>query len=263
MNRMQQTNCLIALLATLIFFATPVLAHDLWITIDNYQADQNKAVTGTVFSSHYFPAPASDATPPERMDRFFFISPEGQQTNAVNSGKGIYRSNAPLKKTGTYVAVALPLNTFFTKTPEGYQRGKSRKDVKNPIVCSYSQKFAKAVFSVGKPGGDAYSKPMGHAMEIIPLKDPSSIETGDVLPVKVLMEGKPLRTFVYGTYAGFAENRDTFAYTTRANKEGIAEIKMIHDGVWVLIVKAEDNYPDANECDKQRWAASLTFEVKK
>jgi uncharacterized GH25 family protein len=230
--------------------------------MDSYQVDQNKTAEGTVFSSHHFPAPASEVMPPERMDWCFFISPDGKQITAVNSGKGIYRSSASLQRAGTYLAIALPLNTFFTKTPEGYQRGKSRKDVKNPIRCSYSQKFAKAVFSVGKSGGDAYSKTLGHAMEIIPLKDPSLLRTGDVLPVKVLLEGKPFRTFVYGTYPGFSENRDTFAYTTRANKEGVAEIKMIHDGVWVLIVKAEENYPDATECDKQRWAASLTFEIK-
>ena len=236
-------------------------AHELWITMDNYQITQNKAADGTVYNSHHFPASASDAVSPEQMDRFFFVSPDGRQTTAVNSGKGIYRSDALLNETGTYVAVAFPINTFFTKTPEGYQRGKSRKDVKNPIACSHSQKFAKAVFSVRESGGNAYLKPMGHAMEIIPLKDPSALKAGEVLPVKVLLEGKPFQTFVFGSYAGFSESSDTFAYATRTNKDGIAEIKMIHDGAWILIVKAEENYPDLTECDKQRWAASLTFEI--
>ena len=45
------------------------------------------------------------------------------------------------------------------------------------------------------------------------------------------------------------------------DKEGVAEIKMIHNGVWVLIAKREEAYPDAAECDKQAWAASLTFEI--
>ncbi|PIE66631.1 MAG: hypothetical protein CSA23_08185 [Deltaproteobacteria bacterium] len=262
MNRTIITSFIFFLFISTSLFATPVLAHDLWIAIDSCKAGEKKAAEATVFSSHHFPAATSEVMPPERMDRCFFLCPDGRQIAAVNSSKGIYRSNSPLKKTGTYVAVALPLNTFFTKTPDGYQRGKRRNDVNNPITCSYSQKFAKAVFSVGKPSGTAYSKPLGHAMEIIPLKDPSSLKTGGVLPVKVLLEGKPLRTFVYGTYAGFSENSDTFAYTTRADKEGLAEIKMVHNGKWVLIAKVEENYPDPAECDKQRWAASLTFEVK-
>ncbi|BBO89596.1 DUF4198 domain-containing protein [Desulfosarcina ovata] len=262
MNRTQRTLFLIALFMSSILFATPVLAHDLWITMDNYQIDQNKTIKGTVFSSHHFPAPAADAISPERMERFLFVSPEGRQAVAADSGKGVYGSQTPFKKTGTYVAVALPVNGFSTKTPDGYQRGKSRQEVKDPIACSYSQKFAKAVFSVGKPGGDAYSKPLGHAMEIIPMKDPSLLKTGDVLPVKVLLEGKPARTIVFGTYARFTEAANTFAYATRTDKDGVAEVKMIHDGVWLLIVKAEDSYPDAAKCDQQRWAASLTFEVK-
>jgi uncharacterized GH25 family protein len=262
MNRTPITIFIISLFISTSLFATPVLAHDLWITMDSYEVGQNKAAEATVFSSHHFPAPASEVMPPERMDRFIFVSPDGRQATAVNSGKGIYRSNATFNEAGTYVAVALPLNTFYTKTPEGYQRGKNRKEVNNPIACSYSQKFAKAIFSVGKVSGDAYSKPLGHAMELVPLKDPLSLKTGDVLQVKVLLEGKPARTFVYGTYEGFTDAANTFAYATRTDKNGIAEIKMIHAGVWVLIVKAEEDYPDATECDTQRWAASLTFKIK-
>ena len=99
-------------------------------------------------------------------------------------------------------------------------------------------------------------------MEIIPQKDPSLVKSGEVLPVKVLLDGKPARTYVYGTYAGFSEAPNTFAYTTRTNKEGIAEIKMLHNGAWVLIVKEVQPYADATECDKQTWAASLTFEIQ-
>lgn len=94
------------------------------------------------------------------------------------------------------------------------------------------------------------------------MKDPSLLKTGDVLPVKVMLEGKPARTYVYGTYASFSEMKDTFAYTARTDKNGVAKIKMIHDGVWLLIARQEQAYPDAAECDKQRWAASLTFEIK-
>ena len=262
MNRKQTAFFTIGLVISTIIFASQSMAHDLWATMDSYQMAQNKIASATVYSSHHFPAPVADIIPPERMEQFLFVSPDGQQTVATSNGKGVYDSKAVFAKAGTYLAMALPVNGFATKTPEGYQRGKSRKDVKNPITCSHSQKFAKAVFSVGKPGGDAYSKPLGHAMEIIPLKDPSLLKTGGVLPVKVLLEGKPFRTFVYGTYVGFSENPDTFAYTTRADKDGLAEIKIVQDGVWVLIAKAEENYPDASECDKQRWAASLTFKVQ-
>ena len=239
-----------------------VEAHDLWITMDQYSLSNNTATDGTVFSSHQFPAPADDALAPERLDAVFFITPSAQRIPASAKSAGGYGATAPFKEKGTCVAVALPVNGFATKTPDGYQRGKSKKDVKNSVLCRYSQKFAKAVFSVGNAGGNAYSQTLGHAMEIIPLKDPVQLKTGDILPVKVLLEGKPARIYVFGTYAGFSELANTFAYTTRTDKKGIAEIKLIHDGVWLLIAKQEETYPNAAECDKQTWAASLTFEIK-
>ena len=159
------------------------------------------------------------------------------------------------------MAVAIPINGFATKTPEGYQRGKSKKDVTSAIQCRFSQKFAKTVFTKGETGGNVFSEPLGHAMEIIPMKDPGSLKTGDILPVKVLLEGKPVRTFIYGTYAGFAQSADTFAYTARTNKDGMAKIKIIHAGDWLLIAKQEENYPDTSECDLKSWAASLTFKI--
>jgi uncharacterized GH25 family protein len=168
----------------------------------------------------------------------------------------------PFSAPTTFRPAALPRNGFSTKTTEGYQQGKTKKDVDDAVLCRYSQKFAKAVFTVGRPGGETVSKPLGHAMEIVPLKDPATLKAGDVLPVKVIVEGKPARTFVYGTYAGFSEFSNTFAYTTRTDKEGIARIKLIHDGAWVLIAKQEEAYPDTTECDKRAWAASLTFEIR-
>lgn len=224
----------------------------------------NKDGSGTaaVFSSHHFPAPVADYLAPERADKILFITPAGKQIAAKQTKDGTFKPQALLKENGTYVAVAVPVNGFATKTPEGYQQGKSKKDVSDAIQCRFSQKYAKAVFTKGKGGGNVFSKPLGHAMEIIPLKDPSTLNTGDIMPVKVLLEGKPVSNFIYGTYAGFSETANTFAYTTRTNKEGVAEIKMIHDGAWLLIAKQEEAYPDAAECDLKSWAASLTFEIQ-
>jgi len=61
MNRTQTTIFLFVLSVSPALFYHPALAHDLWLTMDSYQVGQNKAATGTVFSSHHFPATASDA----------------------------------------------------------------------------------------------------------------------------------------------------------------------------------------------------------
>lgn len=253
---------LIVLILSSIFFCQTAWAHDLWMTVAPYVIDKTDPPSLAIFSAHRFPAGAEDYLAADRLDQVFLVTPSGAKVTASAKADGVFGSKAHLTEIGTYLAVAIPRDGFATKTTEGYQRGKTKKDVDNAIECRYSRKFAKAVFTVGHPASDLVSKPLGHAMEIVPLKNPASLKNGDVLPVKVLLQGKPARTFVYGTYAGFSESANTYAYTTRTDKEGIAAIKMIHDGVWVLIAKQEEAYPDAAECDKQAWAASLTFQIR-
>ena len=72
-----------------------------------------------------------------------------------------------------------------------------------------------------------------------------------------------MRTVIFGTYDTFTDEANTFGYTTRTDKEGIANIKLIHNGTWLLIAKDEAPYPDTSVCDLQRWAATLTFYVDK
>jgi uncharacterized GH25 family protein len=262
MKKCKANMSLIVLILSSIFFCNMAWAHDLWVTADPYVLDKTGSPSLAIFSAHRFPADVEDYLAAERLDQAFLISPSGAKIAASAKADGIYSPKAPLTETGTYLAVALPRNGFSTKTTEGYQQGKNKKELDNVIECKYSQKFAKAVFTVGRPGGEVVSKPLGHSMEIVPQKNPATLKAGDVLPVKVLVQGKPARIYVYGTYAGFSESGDAFAYTTRTDKEGIAAIKMIHDGIWVLIAKQEEAYPDTAECDKRAWAASLTFEIR-
>jgi uncharacterized GH25 family protein len=100
-------------------------------------------------------------------------------------------------------------------------------------------------------------------MEIVPVQDPSTLKVGSMLEVKVLFEGNPAKsTVVYGTYAGFSDVPGTFAYTTSTDKEGIAKIKILKKGVWLLVAKREDPYKDLAVCDKQAYSGSITFQVR-
>jgi hypothetical protein len=241
----------IAVFIFAVCFSAPVQAHDTLLVMDNYQSSINSTPGLKVFSTHHFLPPEDALMGPDRLAEVFFITPSFERV----------AQKAKLSVPGTYMCLAVPVNGFATKTPDGYQRGKNKKEVDHPVLCRYSMKYAKAIFTVGRAGGDAYAKPLGQEMEIIPLKDPATLKPGDTLPVKVLKEGEPARTYVYGTYDAFSDKKDTFCYTTRTDKQGIAEIKLINDGTWVLIAKIEEPFADSAVCDIQRWAATLTFHV--
>lgn len=262
MNCIGRMSVWTALMASLLLAAAPALAHDLWITLDNFQPEKTAAASLAAYNAHAFPAEAKDIVAAERLDKVLFVAPDGSLIQGAARTDGTYGPQTPLSQKGTYVAVTLPVNGFSTKTTEGYQRGKSKKGLSDVILCRYSEKFAKSVFAVGQSGGAQFAKPLGHTMEIVPLKDPTTLKAGDVLPIKVLLEGKPAATFVYGTYDGFTTLSNTYGYATRTDKEGVAQIQLIHSGAWLLLAKDEADYPDKAECDMKTSAASLTFLVK-
>jgi len=237
-------------------------AHDTWVVMQSYTPKVSEPAVLKVANAHLFAIPGEEFHTRDKVDKVFFMGPDAGELPAVPQGNTGYQSNAPLKAQGTYMAVALPVNGFFSKTTEGYQRGKSKKDIKDVIECRFSEKYAKSLFTVGTPGGNAFSKVLGHTMEIVPMADPATLKEGDELSVKVLFEGKPASTYVYGTYAGFSKEANTFGYTTHTDKEGVAKIRLIKSGTWLLVVKQEMPYPDKAECDKKSCAATLTFHVR-
>ncbi len=241
---------------------TALYAHDTWVTLHNYLLNASTPAVLTVANAHHFPALADEVMTPDRIEKLLILAPDGKELPVALNGEKQYQPKTPLKAQGTYVAVVSPKNGFFSKTTDGYQQGKNKKDLQNVVACRYSEKNGKALFVVAQPGGDIFSRPLGHKLEIIPMKDPGLLKEGDELPVKVLVEGQPARTYVFGTYEGFSGNSNTYAYTTSTDKEGVAKIKLIKAGNWLLLAKVEKPYPDAAVCDKLSYSATLTFQVR-
>ena len=67
---------------------------------------------------------------------------------------------------------------------------------------------------------------------------------------------------VRATYAGFSDQPNTFALTTRTDEKGVARIKILEKGNWVVNVIHEVPYPNTEECDKYRYNTCFTFKVK-
>ncbi len=79
---------------------------------------------------------------------------------------------------------------YHVKTTDGWKKmGKREAQGKYQVVESVrGEKYCKAFLAKS----DAWAKPVGHLLEILPQKDPMSIGVGEVLPIVVMFDGKPL-----------------------------------------------------------------------
>lgn len=239
---------------------SPAMAHDFWIQVNDYTPQVSEDITLTLGYGHYLPPREFMAK--DSLEEIFLLDEEGTKTGFDHYLEVEFKAQKPFSKDTTCLIVAQRKGGFFSKTTEGSKRGKTKKDLKNVLSCSYSEKFSKAVVNVGKGGGNIFSKIVGQQIEIIPLENPGVLREGDYLSVKVLLEGKPMPSqMVYGTYMGFSTEKNAFAYTTNTDRQGIARIRILKPGVWLLVTKITEPYPEPEVCDKRSMSATLTFEV--
>lgn len=238
-------------------------AHYLWVDVDNYSPEAGEEVTVSLGYGHHFPEDGQIAA--DKLEKVYLISPDGKKLPLEIKPEGEKGLFAPVKlkleKPGTYLVVVEKKSGFVTKTTEGYKY-QSRKTLKGVLESFWSEGSAKAVINVVEGSGNSLQKEISQRYQVIPLDDPAKLKEGDSLRIKVTLDGKPYSTWVYATYAGFSSEKDTFAYTTRTDKEGIAKIKILKSGIW--LVKASDKipYPDTKEADNYSFTSTLTFEVK-
>lgn len=246
----------------LILFAfSKALAHDMWINLSSYRLKPSDSISLTVGYGHRYLIPGGEFMKRDDVEKIYAIGPDGKKIplSFINE---IESRSEPILKNGTYLVVCTKKGGFFTKTVQGYKRS-PKKGLKGVIYCKYSVKNAKAIFCVGSPKGDVFKKRIGLELEIIPLKDPSLLKAGDYLPIKVLFRGKPLsKEYVFATYAGFSSEKNVFAYATKTDSQGIAKVKILRSGIWLVVVRHSVPYPDPKKCDKISCQSALTFEVK-
>ena len=243
--------------------STPVYAHYLWLTVDNYNPSPGQEIAINIGWGHKFPRDGQPRAKMVRKMTLFLVNPQGKKiplTIKAKGEKGVEPIRVKLKTKGTYLAV-LAVGTFVTKTIEGYFY-KPKNELKNVLESFWYEPVAKAIINVGAPGGNIYKKRLGYPFEIVPLENPVNIKEGGMLPVSCVLNGKPSKAWIYATYAGFSKLRNTFAWTTRTDKKGIARVKILKKGLW--LVKTDDSLPykDPGKADSYKFISTLTFKNK-
>jgi hypothetical protein len=124
-------------------------------------------------------------------------------------------------------------------------------------------KWAKALIDVGEPEAaeeePAWSKPVGHTIEIVPDGNPNEVRAGGSFGLRVLYEGEPLAgVTVAGGKAGGAAGE----VRTTTDADGHANVTILSSGRWYLRAVHMVERKDDPEVRWESFWCTLTFEVR-
>ena len=256
---MKKAFFLLSLLALMALAAGPALAHFPWLSVPHHYAAAGKKVKILVGWGHQFPL--DDFAKTSSVAGVTIYDPAGKKTEVAAINDFMFQTEA-LTAPGAYVAVSQRAPAFYTKLDKGFAR-KPKTGLKGVKKCYHSSSFLKAIIQVSEGGGGDVSRKVGHGLELVPLKNPAQLKVGDVLPIQVLFNGKPLsdHTMLLATYTGFP-SAGAWAHASYAGQDGVAKLRILKPGAWLAYVNVTKPYPKPQECDVTSYGSALTFEIK-
>ena len=130
----------------------------------------------------------------------------------------------------------------------------------NRSLKSKREQFAKGLIGVSGDD-DGYKKASGQKLETVPESNVMKTRVGEEITLKILLDGKPLKSQVYTTYDGFSRRSMTFASATESLDDGFAYVKVTSPGVSMVRVEKRIE-ANARDFDLLSLKATLVFSVQ-
>jgi len=277
MPNKKKYTCAFALLFVLMLFGG-ASADYFWVVPSNFDVKTSGGFFVGLGAGHDYPRSTEfrtdpDALPKSKKDfiRYFMVKPDGSQK------KLLLRSKMPVEygnlvlgpvKLGMEGTVILAINAkthYLTRTGEDWEKiSKSQALEKGAdrILASISfTTYGKTIVHRGAPGGEGFKSVLGQGLEIIPLQDPALVKPGEHFKLKVLYNGKPLakEKIVYQVAQGKKRKGQNVTLTS---KRGIARIKIITSGKYLVEIDHAQTNPSWSDCNERRTHSSITFFIK-
>jgi len=240
----------------------PAWAHDYWLNTHNESPGQNLVVE--IGYGHGFPG--TEPIPEKRTNLFdqpILIGKDGPvPLKKGDRSNNDYVTEQPVAG-GTYIAADTYKPTFWSKDKDGKWDMKNKKEMPDVELCERSTRFAKRIVNIGGASDDFVTKPIGHVLEIVPLKaNTSEIKAGEYFPFQVLFQGKPRKGVkISGLPADFHHHEEAKAFTIVTDKDGKFDFKALKSGPWLLKAIYEPPFEDLEICDLDYHDAFLAFDI--
>lgn len=254
----------------------PAMAHHLFLMPSAFQVSPGERITVGFHNGDLFPD--SEVPPVLARLRDATIYAGKLQYNVTNirvdGNRAVGDARAAGK--GTLVIAARTTPNFIEMEPAAFekylkdeglarivewraQHGESGK----PGREIYS-KYVKALVRSDGAGDGTYAKPIGHAAELVPDRDPYSLKTNDTLPVRLLWRGKPVsNVMVEAAVAPAAGGSAESLRIGRTDADGYVNVNLTKAGKWRLTAIVIERSQDPAQADWESFWSSLTFELSR
>ena len=255
-SRARRAALVAAVMVALFSSAAALSAHDFWIVPNAFAVGTGELLEVRGQTSVKFPTTASAVTP-ERVAEARLIGASADERIADLSvaGKSLLLKHRPSDAGQRVVAVAL-VTRVSRAAPAGLKRYIGLEGApelaerydreglfsKPDSLTQKTTKYAKTVVEVGRGGPRAYSKTAGHALEFVPVTDPSALRVGDTVAARLLFRGRPLgNAHLHAGVAPEAALDDSTAVPADAKDQslttdasGVVRVSIDRPGLWNL-----------------------------
>lgn len=261
-------------LGLLVVFAATLLAHDMFLKLENYFLEANAAVTVPLLNGTF----SSSENPIDRprIASIAMVGPAGRRdfdTTIVTARHDSTFFALRTGEAGTYAVgvatrpsiVAMSGKEFHAYLKEeGLPHIIAAREKAGTARDSAREQYAKhvkAIVQVGASRSASFSTPLGYSAELIPLDNPYDWKRGGALRFRAVVNGSPISglTVISGgrTPSGARLARREIA----TGAEGIVTLRPSGPGVWYLsfISIGSVTAPDHNYTS--RWA-TITFQLR-
>ncbi|OOF59264.1 DUF4198 domain-containing protein [Rodentibacter myodis] len=259
-------------IAGLTLFACSVQAHEVWVSAPQHLKTDSILKAGLAYGDY----PYVEKIPEARLSIFEplkIINQEGVQQTLVQNGENYqYQSEKPLK-VGSYWITATYKPTFWSQNSEGWKM-KNMQDTPNATYCEQTQMFGKKLVTVGKQplNVEMATTRIGLPLEIVPLKDPSKAQSGEVFPVQIFYQDMPLAgetviatadTVIVKDLDAATGHREPQGFSGKTDSQGRVNIIPLIDGIWKIKVIHKTPFSDQTTCQQSASYSTLILPVGK
>ena len=250
--------------------AGPAFAHDFWMRADRFQAPGPDARVRLRFEINEATTPEPWDLQARRIVSLVSVGPEGiadQQAGVAATGEDGH-ADVSLRGAGTHLvafestqAVSdLPAVEFDPYVAEEGLSAIAR--ARGPAPAGNGREVyarrAKALVQVGSARTDAVTRPIGHTLEIVPLKNPYGLAAEEALEVRVLFRGRPLEGATVHIARLSPQPKDGVS-TALTGADGRARLAFPKAGAWKVVAVWGEPVAGEPAADFQTIFASLTF----